>query len=193
MKRDLILAGVGGQGLLALTGVIGTAAVQRGLYLKQSEVHGMAQRGGGVQSHLRYSDQPVHSDLIPEGTADLILALEPMEALRYLPFLAPDGALVCSSAPVRNIPDYPDEQSLRAELEREAPLWMIDAAALAREAGTAQCANIVMLGAASRHLGLTAEELLGAVRAVFSPRGERIVETNITAFRLGVEAALQVG
>ena len=191
MKRDMILAGVGGQGLLALTGVIGAAALQRGLYIKQSEVHGMAQRGGGVQSHLRYADRPIHSDLIPQGTADLILALEPMEALRYLAYLSPDGALVSSSTPVRNIPDYPDEQILAEELGRVETLCLVDAAALAREAGTVQCANIVMLGAASSYLRLTDDELMGAIRSFFSTRGERIIETNLTAFRLGIEAAQQ--
>ena len=189
MKRDVILAGVGGQGLLALTGVVGAAALKRGLCIKQSEVHDMAQRGGSVQSHLRYADRPIHSDLIQQGTADLILSLEPMEALRYVTYLAPSGALVCSSSPVRNTSDYPDERIVEEELRRVGTLHIVDAASLALEAGTAQCANIVMLGAASAYLGFTEDELLDAIRTFFSARGERTIETNVTAFRFGFSAA----
>lgn len=149
----------------------------------------MAQRGGSVQSHVRYGDRPIHSDLIREGTADLILSLEPMEALRYVPFLAPDGALVTSADPVENIPDYPEMAGLRLEIERMADHLLIDANVLAKKAGTLRCANMVMLGAGAPFLGLRESALLGAIEAVFREKGSPIIETNVRAFRLGQEAA----
>jgi indolepyruvate ferredoxin oxidoreductase beta subunit len=99
MKTDIILAGVGGQGILSIAAVIGSAAVEENLFIKQTEVHGMSQRGGDVQSHLRISDQAIASDLIPLGRADLIISLEPMEALRYLPYLKKDVWIVTKSKP----------------------------------------------------------------------------------------------
>jgi len=189
MIRNVVLAGVGGQGLLSIAAVLGEAARGEGLHLKQAEVHGMAQRGGSVQSHVRYGDRPIHSDLIREGTADLILSLEPMEALRYVPFLAPDGALVTSADPVENIPDYPEMAGLRLEIERMADHLLIDANVLAKKAGTLRCANMVMLGAGAPFLGLRESALLGAIEAVFREKGSPIIETNVRAFRLGQEAA----
>ena len=88
MKTDIILCGVGGQGILSIATVLGQAATASGLYLKQAEVHGMSQRGGDVQSNLRLSTERIWSDLIPKGQADLIISMEPMEALRYLPYLS---------------------------------------------------------------------------------------------------------
>ena len=105
MKTDIILSGVGGQGILSIATIIGEAATRMGLTLKQAEVHGMSQRGGDVQSILRLSDGPIASDLIPFGSADLILSLEPMEALRYLPYLSQEGWFISSSAPFKNIPN----------------------------------------------------------------------------------------
>ena len=106
-KKDIILAGVGGQGILSIATVIGWAALDQNLHLKQAEVHGMSQRGGDVQSNLRLSRERIWSDLIPKGGCDLILSLEPMEALRYLPWLAPDGWIVTNTTPFVNIPNYP--------------------------------------------------------------------------------------
>ena len=189
MKRDIILAGVGGQGLLSIAAVLGDAALGLGLHLRQCEVHGMAQRGGVVQSHIRYSDAPLYSDLVREGTADLILSLEPMESLRYLPFLRPDGALVTNSAPVRNIPDYPDLDRILGEIRRLPRHRIVDAAILAEQAGSLQCANLVLLGAATPFLGLVEDSLEAGIRSVFAGKDPRIVETNLRGFRLGVEAA----
>ncbi len=189
MNRNVILAGVGGQGLLALAAVIGEAARGLDLDVKQAEVHGMAQRGGGVQSHLRYADRPLHSNLVRAGTADLILALEPMEALRYLPYLSPTGAVVSSSAPLVNIPNYPKENDVLSEIEKLPIHRLIDAGVLAVEAGALQAANMVMLGAGSPFLNLPEEALLGAVRSFFADKGDSVVETNVRAFRLGVAAA----
>ena len=188
MKRNLILAGVGGQGLLALAAVIGEAARSSGLHVKQAEVHGMAQRGGVVQSHLRYADRPVHSPLISPGTADLVLALEPMEALRYLPFLATKGAVIANTSPFVNIPNYPDETAIRAEIEALDRAHLVDALALAREAGALQAANMVMLGAGSLHLALEEAALMEAIRTFFAGKSEAVIETNLEAYQLGAAA-----
>jgi indolepyruvate ferredoxin oxidoreductase beta subunit len=189
MKRDIILAGVGGQGLLSIAAVLGDAALGLGLHLRQCEVHGMAQRGGVVQSHIRYSDAPLYSDLVREGTADLILSLEPMESLRYLPFLRPDGALVTNSLPVKNIPDYPDLDRILGEIRRLPRHRIVDAAIMAEQAGSPQSANLVLLGAATPFLGLAEDSLEAGIRSVFAGKDPRIVETNLRGFRLGVEAA----
>ena len=189
MKRNLILAGVGGQGLLALAAVIGEAARSLDLHVLQAEVHGMAQRGGVVQSHLRYSDQPIHSPLIKEGTAHLILSLEPMEALRYLPHLTADGAVIANSAPFKNVPDYPDQVTIEKELSHILNHRLIDAVDLAKTAGALQAANMVMLGAGAPFLELPIESLKTGIRSVFAGKLEAVIETNLRAFRLGFDAS----
>jgi indolepyruvate ferredoxin oxidoreductase beta subunit len=189
VKRNIILAGVGGQGLLSVAAVLANAALGLGLHLRQCEVHGMAQRGGVVQSHIRYSDAPLYSDLVREGTADLILSLEPMESLRYLPFLHPDGALVTNSAPVKSIPDYPDLDLILGEIRRLPRHRIVDAAIMAEQAGSLQCANLVLLGAATPFLGLADDSLEAGIRSVFDGKDPGIVETNLRGFRLGVESA----
>lgn len=185
MKRDIILAGVGGQGILSIAAVIGMAAVESGLYLKQAEVHGMSQRGGAVQSHLRISDRPVSSDLIPMGSCDMILSVEPMEALRYLPFLAPEGWVVTSSKTFENIKDYPAEEALFTEIRRIENHVILDAFGIARELGSQKVSNMVMLGAASDYLGLEPERLEGALNTLFGRKGEEVVQLNIKALRAG--------
>ena len=185
MKRDIILAGVGGQGILSIAAVIGMAAVESGLYLKQAEVHGMSQRGGAVQSHLRISDSPIASDLIPEGQCDMILSVEPMEALRYLPFLAQEGWLVTSSKTFQNIDNYPPEDALFDEIRKLKNHVIIDAHAIASEIGSQKVSNIVMLGAASDYLGLTQESLEGALNMLFGRKGEEVVQLNIRALKAG--------
>ncbi len=186
MRRNLILAGVGGQGLLALAAVIGEAARSLDLHVRQAEVHGMAQRGGVVQSHLRYADHPLHSPLVQKGTADLVLSLEPMEALRYLPYLAPHGAVVTSTVPVRNTLQYPDEEEIRQALADLPHHRQVDAPALAREAGAVQAANMVLLGAGAAFLGLPSSALELGIRAVFAGKSEMITETNLRALQLGM-------
>ncbi len=192
MNRNVILAGVGGQGLLALAAVIGEAARALDLDVKQAEVHGMAQRGGVVQSHLRYADRSLHSNLVRDGTADLILALEPMEALRYLPYLSPTGAVVSSTTPLVNVPDYPEKADVLAELEKLPTCRLVDAEGLAKQAGALQAANMAMLGAGSPFLDLPEEALIGAVQSFFAGKGDTVVETNVRAFRLGL-AAVRAG
>ena len=186
MKKDIILAGVGGQGILSIATVIGEAALQEGLYLKQAEVHGMSQRGGDVQSNLRLSSEPIMSDLIPKGGADLIISLEPMEALRYVEYLAPDGWIVTSCVPFLNIPNYPDLEQVLARIKAFDHHVLLDVEALAKEAGApAQAANMVLLGAAIPMLGIDHDKMIAGVSRVFARKGEAVVETNIKAVEIG--------
>jgi indolepyruvate ferredoxin oxidoreductase beta subunit len=189
MKQDIILAGVGGQGILSIAFVIDNAALADGLQFKQAEVHGMAQRGGAVQSHLRLSSGRIWSDLIPRGEADLVLSVEPLEALRYFDYLKPDGTVVTSSTPYRNIPDYPDLGQVLAAVGRAGRSVIVDSETIAREAGTLKAQNIVMLGAASRFLILKEESLRSLIETLFKPRGAFVVEANLRAFDLGRKAA----
>ena len=191
MKTDIILSGVGGQGILSIAAVIGMAAIDNDLYVKQAEVHGMSQRGGAVQSHLRISDQPLHSDLIPMGSCDMILSVEPMESLRYLPWLSENGWLVTNSKPFVNIGDYPDTKQLYEEIGRIENSLLIDADTIAAEIGTKKVSNIVMLGAASFWLGMAFESLENSIRAIFGRKGEELVRLNIKALNAGKTAAEQ--
>jgi len=185
MKNDIILAGVGGQGILSIAAAIGLAAVENNLYLKQSEVHGMSQRGGDVQSHFRLSDRPVLSDIIPYGKADLILSVEPMESLRYLPWLSRGGWLVTNSNPYINIPDYPPIDEILAEIKKIRNSIVIDADAVAKEAGSVRAGNIVVLGAASPFINIPFDSLEHAVKKLFERKGGEIVEINIKALGAG--------
>lgn len=189
MKYDVILAGVGGQGVLSVSAVIASSAMKEGLYVKQSEVHGMSQRGGAVSANLRLSDQPIASDLIPKGKADMILSMEPMESLRYLEFLAPDGILITASKPVENINNYPDQEKI-FEVIRSLPNQnLIDADEMAKEAGSARATNMVIAGAASHKLPLKVETMQQYIRDIFARKGDKVVETNLKAFQLGRDSA----
>ena len=188
MKTDIKLAGVGGQGILSIATVIGEAATTAGLHLKQAEVHGMSQRGGDVQSDLRLSTEPIHSDLIPLGGADMILSMEPMEALRYLPYLGPEGAVVTSSKPFVNIPNYPEEAALYDELDALPAVTKMDIDAVAKGLLAPRSANMVLLGMAARHLAiLSPDDLRTAIRTVFARKGDKVVEDNLKAFEAGYE------
>ena len=190
MKQDIILSGVGGQGILSIATVIGSAALQQGLHLKQAEVHGMSQRGGDVQSNLRLSSEPIFSDLIPKGGADLIVSLEPMEALRYLPYLAQDGWIITNTAPFVNIPNYPEMEKVTAELDTLPHVVALDVDAVAKDLGNPRGANMVLLGAMAAVLHiLEPETLREGIRRIFARKGEVIVENNIKAFDAGFEYA----
>lgn len=190
MKKDIILAGVGGQGILSIATVIGQAALAEGWYLKQAEVHGMSQRGGEVQSHLRISTEPIWSDLIPQGKADIILSLEPLEALRYVPWLAPEGCVVTSSVPFRNIDNYPDIDQVYTAVKACPRHILIDTDALVKEINApVQAANMVLLGAAIPMLGIEPEIMKTALQKVFARKSEAVVETNIRALMAGYEYA----
>lgn len=185
MKKDIILCGVGGQGILSIATIIGEAATKAGLNLKQAEVHGMSQRGGDVQSHLRLSDAEIYSDLIAEGSADMIISMEPMESLRYLPYLAAEGKIVTSNKPFVNIPNYPEMADVTAALE-SLPSVAMDIEEVAKNAGNARGANMVLLGMAARYLQiLTPDQLCDAIRTIFARKGEAVVEANIKAFQAG--------
>ena len=188
MKQDIVLAGVGGQGVLSIAALIAAVARENGLYVKQGEVHGMAQRGGAVQASLRISDAPIHSDLIAHGSADMILSMEPLESLRYLEYLGPDGALVTSTDPVLNMKQYPDLDELLAHIRGLERSVLVDTARLAREAGLAKASNMVMVGAASNFLPIKESSVEAWIRKGFAKYGDRIVDANIKAFRLGREA-----
>ncbi|WP_106831180.1 indolepyruvate oxidoreductase subunit beta [Parabacteroides pacaensis] len=189
MKTDIILSGVGGQGILSIAAVIGEAALQNGLYMKQAEVHGMSQRGGDVQSNLRISDSPIASDLIPKGHADLIISLEPMEALRYLPYLKKDGWLVTNSEPFINIPNYPAIEQIMAELDKLPNKVVLDVEKIAKEVASVRSANIVMLGAASPFLGIAYDKIEDGIRSIFNRKGEDIVNMNLKALDAGLQVA----
>ena len=185
MKKDIILAGVGGQGILSIATIIGAAAVELGMHLKQAEVHGMSQRGGDVQSHLRISDEPIFSDLIPQGKADLIISVEPMEALRYLPWLSKEGWVITSKEPVKNVRNYPEMDAVLVEIEKVKQHVTLDAEKIAKELGNVRAANMVILGAASPYLGIAFEKLEAAIREVFGRKGDDVVNLNLEALRAG--------
>ena len=190
MKRDIILAGVGGQGILSIATVIGDAALNEGLYLKQAEVHGMSQRGGDVQSNLRISSEPIYSDLIPKGGADIIISLEPMEALRYLPYLKEDGWIVSSSKPFVNIPNYPDIEEVLAHVKAVEHHVLVDVEELAKQAGApVQAANMVLLGAAIPMLGIDHDKMIEGVKRIFARKGEAVVAANLAAIEVGYHAS----
>ena len=189
MKKDIILAGVGGQGILTIATIIGDAATVAGLNLKQAEVHGMSQRGGDVQSNLRLSTDFIYSDLIKQGAADLIISMEPMEALRYLPSLNKEGWVVTSSHPFKNIPNYPEEEALMQELNNLPQVAALPIEDVAKENNLPKSANVVLLGMAAKYIEiLTPEQLRESIARVFASKGEKIVEANQMAFDLGLNA-----
>lgn len=189
MKSNIILSGVGGQGILTIAAIIDTAALASNLNIKQSEVHGMSQRGGAVQSHVRISDKEIYSDLIPQGKADVIISVEPMELLRYLPFLKENGYLITDSNPFLNITNYPELEALYAEIQSHPNTILIDAKKIAKDLGNARATNIVLLGAASSLLPLTEKSLKEAIKSLFERKGEKIVNKNLDAFEKGKEIA----
>jgi indolepyruvate ferredoxin oxidoreductase beta subunit len=193
MHKNIILAGVGGQGVLTLAGIIDHAAMQSGLQIKQAEVHGMSQRGGAVQSHLRISDKEIYSDLIPKGKADLIISLELMEVLRYIPYLAEGGIIITATETVRNIPDYPEEQQIIDQIKNSGFKHIfIDARETAKQAGNVKAENVVMVGLASKFLGIEKEQLVNSLKELFASKGDEIVAVNLKAFNFGEELALQL-
>jgi indolepyruvate ferredoxin oxidoreductase, beta subunit len=191
MKNDIIISGVGGQGIISIAATIGLAAVANKLYLKQSEVHGMSQRGGDVQSHFRLSDKPVASDLIPYGKADLIISVEPMESLRYLPWLSKDGWIVTNSTPMINISDYPPVENIIDQIRKVKNHIILDADSIAREVGSARAGNIVILGAASPFIEMPYSSLENAIRSLFGKKGDQVVEINLKALKAGREHSIR--
>jgi indolepyruvate ferredoxin oxidoreductase beta subunit len=189
MKKDIILSGVGGQGILSIATVIGYAAIDSGLYMKQAEVHGMSQRGGDVQSHLRISSREVRSDLIPFGGADIILSIEPMESLRYLPYLSKNGWLITNKTPFNNIVNYPEMADVEIEIKKIKNHILLDADDIAKNIGSPMSMNMVMVGAASDFLEIEYEKLEKGVKFIFGKKGEEVVAKNLEAIRAGKEFA----
>lgn len=185
MKCDIVLAGVGGQGILSIATVLGFAALENNLFLKQAETHGMSQRGGAVQSYLRLSDQPVYSDLIPYGKADLILSVEPMESLRYLPYLSPEGYVVTNITPFKNIVNYPDICQILDKIKKLPRAVAIDSEAIAKEIGNSKTSNMVMLGAATPFIDIPLESIENGIREIFGRKGEALVNLNLQALYAG--------
>ena len=188
MKKDIILAGVGGQGILSIASCIGIAAVEENLYLKQAEVHGMSQRGGDVQSHLRLSSNEIASDLIPEGKADMIISVEPMEALRYLPMLSKNGVIITASEPFINIDNDPEVEKVYEELKKHNAI-IVDADTIAKECGNIRAANMVIFGAAVPSLEIDMQTIENSIRKQFGSKGEEVVELNLKAVKAGFEQA----
>ncbi len=189
MKTDIILAGVGGQGILSIAATIGMASIANNLHIKQAEVHGMSQRGGAVQSHFRLSSKPISSDLIPMGKADIILSVEPMEALRYIDFLKPNGWIVTNVIPFINITNYPDIEIVINKLRTRKNILILDADQIAKDLGSSRSSNIVMLGAASPFIDLPFESLEKAIREIFLRKGDKVIEANIAALHAGRDFA----
>ena len=192
MKKDIILCGVGGQGILSIATIIGEAATKNGLYLKQAEVHGMSQRGGDVQSHLRLSTDVIYSDLIPYACADLIISMEPMESLRYLTWLAADGAVVTNNKPFVNIPDYPEHADVQEELAKLPTVVSFDIEQEARDLMSPRSANMVLLGMAAPYIEILAiAQLRTAIETIFSRKGQAVVDANLKAFDAGVAISMR--
>lgn len=191
MKTDIVLSGVGGQGILSIATVLGEAAIKEGLYIKQAEVHGMSQRGGDVQSNLRISSDPIMSDLIPLGKADLIISLEPMEALRYLPYLSKEGWIITNSTPFVNIDNYPELEKVLDAVKAIKNHVLIDVDSLAKEVASLRASNIVLLGAAAPFVGIEPDKLEEGIRRIFGRKGEQIVDMNLKAFRAGLDYAMK--
>ena len=193
MHKNVILAGVGGQGILTLAAIIDYAAMLSGLKIKQAEVHGMSQRGGAVQSHLRISDKEIYSDIIPKGKADLILSLELMEALRYIPYLADDGIIITATETVKNIPDYPEEELIIQQIKNSGFKHIfIDARETALKAGSSKVENVVMVGLASKFLGIEKEQFQNSLKELFANKGDNIIALNLKAFDLGESLSVQL-
>jgi indolepyruvate ferredoxin oxidoreductase beta subunit len=189
VKFDIVLAGVGGQGVLSVSAVIAAAALANGLQVKQSEVHGMSQRGGAVSANLRLSDEPIASDLVPLGCASLLLSMEPLESLRYLSYMSPSGSIITAGAPFANIPDYPPIETVHGAIRQLPRAVIVDAEKIARAAGSARAVNMVMVGAASNVLPLAPEAIERQIAERFASKGEKVVAQNLQAFRAGREAA----
>ena len=190
MKKDIIIAGVGGQGIVSIASAIGFAAIEAGLFFKQNEVHGMSQRGGEVVSHFRISDKQIHSDLIPEGDADLIISMEPLETLRYVNYLAPDGWIISNDNPFINMKNYPDKNLILDNLAKFNNSIILNADEIARKLGNSKGTNMVLLGASSPYIGLDYKILENSIRTIFARKGDKIIDLNLKAMEKGRELAL---
>ena len=187
--KSVMIVGVGGQGTLLASRILGYAMMNEGFDVKVSEVHGMSQRGGSVVTYVRYGER-VYSPVIETGEADVVLAFVQLEAARFLPYLKQGGALVTSTQRIDPMPvitgaaEYP-EGLLSAIEEKGADLLAVDALALAEQAGSAKAVNVVLIGAMARRMDVKKEIWRGAVEHCVP---ERFLELNRKAFELGYTA-----
>lgn len=188
MKYDIIVAGLGGQGVVTAAAIIAAAARRAGLQTARSEEEGVTARGGTVVSYVRLADTTVTETRISKGTADLLLALEPLESRRYIEYLSPSGALVASSDPVLNIPNYPNLDEILLSILKLPRGFIVDGTKMAKECGGAQVANVVLTGAATDFLPLMADDLRAAVVETFKAKGDLVVGANLKAFERGRRA-----
>jgi indolepyruvate ferredoxin oxidoreductase beta subunit len=185
MKHDIVMIGVGGQGILTMAYLFDNAAVARGMHVKQAEIHGMAQRGGAVFTHVRISDEPVTSDLIPEGKADMILSMEPLEVQRYLNFLSPKGMIITSNQAFHNISNYPDEKLMMDALFHLGSVAIVDSKRIATLGGASQGQNMAMVGMALPWLPFEVSDFAPYVHKLLGRKGDEIVNSNVKVIELG--------
>jgi indolepyruvate ferredoxin oxidoreductase, beta subunit len=185
-KLDLLITGVGGQGAILASDIIGKAAVTEGLPIRAAETHGMAQRGGSVVNHIRVGND--YGSMIPKKGADILLALEPMEAVRYLDFLKDGGIVIVNTQPIipvtvtSGLTKYPEVSEILDFLSQKYIVKAFNADEVAFEAGNRLAMNVVMVGAVSGYLPISKEILLESVKALVP---QKTVEVNIRAFEMG--------
>ncbi|MDK2892107.1 indolepyruvate oxidoreductase subunit beta [Methanohalophilus sp.] len=186
---DLVITGVGGQGAVLVSDIIGKSAVKEGISVMAAETHGMAQRGGSVINHVRLGCKL--GSLIPCGSAHGILSLEPAETLRYITDVAEGAVVVMNTSPIYPVTvasglcEYPDVNLIIAELKKKYKVIAFDGEALALQAGTVKALNVVMLGAISRYLPLSEEVIVECIKTMVP---SKTIDVNLEAFRLGREA-----
>ena len=188
MTKNILIVGVGGQGTLLASKVMGKVFLDSGYDVKVSEVHGMSQRGGSVVTYVRYGDE-VYSTLIDKGEADILLSFEAHEAARWLPYLKKDGVVITNTqrlnpmSVVMGKATYPDDILEKIKAAGVNPVE-VDALALAEEAGSAKSVNVILLGIAAKHIGLDKQLWLDAVKSTVPPK---TVDMNVAAFEKGYE------
>ena len=187
--KSVIIVGVGGQGTLLASRLLGSAMVSEGFDVKVSEVHGMSQRGGSVVTYVKYGEK-VYSPVINEGEADVVLAFEQLEAARFLPFLKKGGSIIVNTQKIDPMPvvtgvvSYPQE--ILSKLQNMgANLLAVDALSLANEAGSQKAVNVVLIGAMASKLNIDKEIWIKAIEETVP---EKFLEMNKKAFELGYNA-----
>jgi len=183
--HGIVLSGVGGQGVLSLAQIVLEALRRSGLHALQSEIHGMSQRGGSVHAQVCFSKVPLTSPIIDEGCADLLIALEPLEALRYVSMLRMNGHLVVSEEPQVNMEGYPPIEDVYAALKAVRGSHLIDTEDLARKLNHKQAGGMALLGMASKFLPVSEETWRDVITQRFEAKGARVTEKNIEAFQAG--------
>jgi indolepyruvate ferredoxin oxidoreductase beta subunit len=183
--HGIVISGVGGQGALSLAQILLEALRRTGLQALQSEIHGMSQRGGSVHAHVSYADFPITSPIIDEGCADLLIALEPLEALRHVALLRMDGALVVSEEPQTAMEGYPPLDDVYAALKAVPGAHLLDTEDLARRLHHRQAGGMALLGMASHFLPVSEAIWREVITERFAAKGPRVTEKNLEAFDEG--------